>query len=70
MTDLLMLAFVVVLFSVLCLIEGFVVRRNDPVKNCELYKDKCCAHVDGMLCDFPGCSMNLNYIKEKEEKDE
>ena len=39
--------------------------KNDPVKKCDLYKDKGCAHVDGMLCDFPTCSMYLEYIKRK-----
>lgn len=37
---------------------------TDPVKHCDLYKDKAagsCAHVDGPLCDFPGCSMLRNY---------
>lgn len=37
---------------------------TDPVKHCDLYKDKAagsCAHVDGPLCDFPGCSMLKEY---------
>ena len=37
---------------------------NDPVKHCDLYRDKVagsCAHVDGPLCDFPGCSMLRDY---------
>jgi hypothetical protein len=39
---------------------------NDPIKHCDLYKDKGCSHVDGMLCDFPKCSMNYDYIKDKQ----
>ena len=38
---------------------------NDPVKKCDLYKDKGCVHVDGLLCDFPDCAMNEYYLKEK-----
>ena len=38
------------------------IGKNDPVLHCELYKDKGCAHVDGMLCDYPDCSMNKEYI--------
>lgn len=44
-------------------------RSNDPVYSCDLYRDKdagSCAHVDGPLCDFPGCSMLEEYIEQKE----
>lgn len=41
------------------------IHQNDPVKKCELYKNEGCSHVDGMLCDFPNCSMNNDYIKER-----
>lgn len=37
---------------------------TDPVKHCDLYRDKAagsCSHVDGPLCDFPGCSMLADY---------
>lgn len=37
-------------------------RKNDPVHSCDLYKAKGCSHVDGMLCDFPECSMNKEYV--------
>lgn len=37
--------------------------KNDPVYHCNLYIDKGCSHVDGMLCDFPNCSMNKDYNK-------
>jgi hypothetical protein len=43
------------------------VIKNDPVVQCELYKDKGCSHVDGMLCDFPVCNMNLGHIKDKKK---
>jgi len=39
-------------------------RSNDPVYSCKLYKDKDCSHVDGYLCDFPKCSINLDYLNE------
>ena len=39
------------------------IKLSDPVKSCELYKTEGCSHVDGLLCDFPECSMNKNFIK-------
>lgn len=42
------------------------IHQNDPLKKCQLFKDLGCSHVDGYLCDFPKCSMNLDYLKEKE----
>lgn len=39
---------------------------NDPVKHCEVYKDKArgsCAHVDGILCDMPVCGIRESYLK-------
>lgn len=29
----------------------------DPVYKCRRYNTVGCAHVDGLLCDFPVCSM-------------
>lgn len=43
-------------------------RKDDPVFNCDLYKDKSfgsCSHVDGPLCDFPTCSMLDEYKSNK-----
>ena len=42
--------------------------KNDPVHNCRLYKEQGCSYVDSMLCDFPNCSMNNEYVKEKEDE--
>jgi hypothetical protein len=42
-------------------------REGDPVFHCEVYRDKAkggCAHVDGMLCDFPDCSIRQECLKE------
>lgn len=36
----------------------------DPTKECQLYLSEGCAHVDGMLCDYPNCDMNDKYCKE------
>ena len=33
------------------------IKYPDPVQGCELYQEEGCAHVDGLLCDFPECSM-------------
>lgn len=38
---------------------------DDPVQHCELYRDKGCSHVDGILCNYPHCILNDEYIKEK-----
>ena len=43
-----------------------VPKNNDPVKYCEVYKKEGCSHVDGYLCDFPKCSMLLEYREELE----
>lgn len=40
-----------------------MVGEDDPVWNCKLYKEIGCSHVDGMLCDFPECSMNKEYTE-------
>ena len=48
--------------------EIVYIHKNDPVKKCELFRDKGCSHVDGYLCDFPNCSMNSNYLKSKENQ--
>ena len=37
--------------------------NNDPVLHCEVFNYIGCAHVDGMLCDFPECSMRKEYIR-------
>lgn len=42
---------------------------NDPVKHCKLYKEFGCSHVDGMLCDFPKCSMLKEYEESKMRTD-
>lgn len=34
----------------------------DPIRNCQLYKDKGCVHVDGPICDFPHCSMMHDHM--------
>lgn len=47
----------------------FNMNEGDPVKNCALFIEKGCAHVDGMLCDFPNCSMNEEYIAEKKSQE-
>lgn len=39
----------------------------DPVKGCDLYKEKGCSHVDGYLCDYPDCSMLKEYKSKKEK---
>lgn len=40
-----------------------LMMRNDPVDKCALYVYDGCSHVDGILCDFPDCSMNKNHLE-------
>lgn len=50
-------------------IKNLFDRSNDPVYSCDLYKDKeagSCVHVDGPMCDFPECSMLMDYKRSKE----
>lgn len=35
----------------------------DPIKHCDLYKDKGCAHVDGFLCNVETCKERQEYMK-------
>jgi hypothetical protein len=37
----------------------------DPVHKCEVHKQIGCSHVDGILCDFPQCSMRRAFVKRK-----
>jgi hypothetical protein len=37
--------------------EAINFYKNDPVKNCTLYKSVGCSHIDSFLCDFPECIM-------------
>ena len=42
------------------------IYKNDPVKNCAVYKDidnGRCAHVDGFLCDMKTCIILKDYNK-------
>lgn len=45
-------------------LRNLLVDKNDPVYNCELYNDDdagSCAHVNGMLCNYPRCSLLTDY---------
>ena len=37
-------------------------RNSDPIKNCPVYKNEGCSHVDGLLCDFPTCDIYHDYM--------
>ena len=43
-----------------------IIKENDPVYGCKVYRDLGCSHVDGLLCDFPNCCMNKKYLNELE----
>jgi hypothetical protein len=40
-------------------------RNSDPIKNCPVYKNEGCSHVDGILCNFPNCSTYHEYMDHK-----
>lgn len=46
-------------------IKRLNISKNDPYYHCELFRDRGCAHVDGLLCDFPKCDMNKSYKENK-----
>lgn len=33
----------------------------DPVKECEVYMDQGCSHVDGFICDLSSCPIRKEY---------
>ena len=39
--------------------------NSDPVKNCPVYREEGCSHVDGMLCDWPNCHIYHEYMGDK-----
>ncbi len=39
------------------------IGKNDPVKKCPIFLTEGCSHVDGVLCDYPKCSMVKNYYE-------
>ena len=42
-----------------------MITKDDPYYHCTFFKDNGCAHVDGLLCDFPKCKMNKDYENSK-----
>ena len=46
------------------IISFFDLTKDDPLYHCDLYKDKGCSHVDGFLCDYPKCCINIDYLDE------
>lgn len=47
----------------LCIKAIIKLRKNDPVYNCEFYKENGCAFVDNPLCDFPDCIIRKEFIE-------
>ena len=33
----------------------YCLLNSDPVRHCPVYREQGCAHVDGLLCNFPDC---------------
>lgn len=47
----------------------FILRlKNDPVYACKVYRKEGCSHVDGILCDYPNCSILKEYLDNKRYK--
>lgn len=45
------------------IIQGY--NTKDPVKECKLYKEQSCSHVDGFLCQYNTCQMRKDYESRK-----
>ena len=39
--------------------------HTDPVNSCLVFKERGCAHVDGLLCNFPNCKTFKSYYRAK-----
>lgn len=47
----------------------FILRfKDDPVYACKVYRKEGCSHVDGILCDYPNCSILKEYLDNKRYK--
>lgn len=40
--------------------------KPDPVKECPLYRNRGCSHVDGYLCDMKTCTELAKYREDFE----
>lgn len=47
------------------LVKAAFYPPDDPVHHCSVHKDIGCAHIDGILCDFPNCSIQKRYDSHK-----
>ena len=46
-----------------------ILKKGDPVHNCDVYKKLGCSHVDGVECDMKTCSILTDYrLKELQLK--
>ena len=64
---LLVCSLIVDIIAFFWLLACFIIAKddkNDPLKDCQVYKKLGCSHVDGLLCDFPNCSLNNDFINE------
>ena len=62
--------YIAILALVAGLLVGYLIHGDrkdypDPVKECELYQDEGCSHVDGFLCDVENCSELQDYRQAK-----
>jgi len=57
-----------ILITVVIAVLLLLYDDDDPVEQCDLYKEKGCAHVDGLLCDYPNCSMNNEFRATKKHR--
>jgi hypothetical protein len=40
----------------------YCLLNSDPVRHCPVYKEQGCAHVDGLLCNFPDCPVFRGFM--------
>ena len=48
----------------LCSLKRFwyCLLNSDPVRHCPVYREQGCAHVDGLLCNFPDCPVFRGFM--------
>lgn len=40
----------------------YCLLNSDPVRHCPVYREQGCAHVDGLLCNFPDCPVFRGFM--------
>lgn len=50
-------------------LSNFLFGENkDPVKECEVYLNEGCSHVDGYFCNMTTCNIRNVFLMERKEQ--